>query len=105
MVKFGSAQFPLQWRGFTQVIAGWLQKGNDEQKIRALKVLEKITEKYEYSRRSDPLYQEIIYVVSDFHDLLFQLLKVGMPLNYLTGLLRLIAADPEPTGEPESEGR
>ena len=56
-------------------MAQWLHKGTEVQKLRALSVLEAITKKYEFSRRSDPLYQEIIYVVSDFHHLLIQLLE------------------------------
>jgi hypothetical protein len=45
--------------------------------LRLLKLLKKITAKYEYSVRSDELYTEIILVCDDSHDFLYQLAEVS----------------------------
>ena len=35
-------------------------------------------EKYEYSMRSDPLYEEIIYVCDNSHDIIFAITNVNI---------------------------
>ena len=69
--KFGASQYYELWRGFTQLLCSFFQSQNMTHQIRSLIILEKVIEKYEYAQRSDPLYQEIIYVVTDFHNALF----------------------------------
>lgn len=51
---------------------------NNEQTIKILKLLDKITDRYSYTMRSDELFTEIIIVCDDCHDYLYKLTEVNI---------------------------
>ncbi len=68
--------FMLSFFSLLKQIAHFLNPANPEFTLRALKTLKKIVDKYEYSSRSDPLYEEIILVCDTTHDLLLTTFQV-----------------------------
>lgn len=97
-------EFPERWRVLASNLASVL-KGNEnmyEQELIALKTMLKIFkkyffffeedfifERYEYSERSDPLYEEIILVCNETHDIF---------LNYVQTLLTKLYSPAESSG-------
>ncbi|EAR95791.1 CAS/CSE protein, carboxy-terminal protein (macronuclear) [Tetrahymena thermophila SB210] len=78
-----SKEFPYRWNTLIQELMSYIDFNlqNNEQNIRILKVLDKITDRYSYSMRSDELFTEIIIVCDNCHDHLYKLIE-----NVLLGL-------------------
>lgn len=72
IVAIAGRDFPATWPDLVKNIVAYLSTHT----LLSLKLLRKLTAKYEISARSDPLYEEIIEVCNTVHDPLLQLTAI-----------------------------
>lgn len=63
------------WPGLAQTMVAQMGDSDHERNLRCLKLLSKLTKKFEEQSRSDPLYAEIIGTIDTFHDKLLMFVQ------------------------------
>lgn len=77
VVNIAEKDFPDKWQGLIKELLQYidLTLSNTGTNLIVLKLFKRIIAKYEWSMRSDPLYEEIILVCNESHDAMMQLTK------------------------------